>query len=306
MPKPSASRRSAFTLIELLVVIAILGALIGLLLPAVQKVRAAASRLQCQNNLHQIGVACHAFHDANGWLPPGYTATSVYPTTSPGWGWGAYLLPYIEQEPLYRQINFSLPLEGQPAIQTIVKLYICPSDNPPYSSFVVTDATYGTVCLAAPSSYAATCGDDYTDVDDPTGSGVFYRNSRTRLTDITDGTSQTAMIGDRSWVQAQGIWAGAPNNGVMRPGPRNNWQTANAPAPCLVLAHNNWINITTDSDGGLDDFSSQHPLGANILFADGSVRFVRSITSDYYGPTHLGWMALGTRAGDDMTNGVGE
>ena len=199
MPKPSASRRSAFTLIELLVVIAILGVLIGLLLPAVQMVRTAAARLQCQNNLHQIGLACHAYHDANEVLPPGYTAASVYPATSPGWGWGEYLLPYIEQEPLYRQINFSLPLEGQPAIQTIVKLYICPSDNPPYSAFAVTDATYGTICLAAPSSYAAICGDDNTDVDDPTGSGVFYRNSKTRLTDIMDGTSQTAMIGERDW-----------------------------------------------------------------------------------------------------------
>jgi prepilin-type processing-associated H-X9-DG protein/prepilin-type N-terminal cleavage/methylation domain-containing protein len=298
--------RGAFTLIELLVVIAIIGTLIGLLLPAVQKVREAAARIQCQNNLKQIGLACHAYHDAYQVLPPGYTATATYPATSPGWGWAAYLLPYIEQQNLYQQIDFTKPVETQAAIKTVISVYLCPSDIPPTGPFAVTDATFGTICMAAPSSYAASCGDDYTDVDDPTGSGIFYRNSRTRLTDITDGTSNTVMIGERAWVNAQGIWAGAPNNAVFRPGPRNTWQSTTAPAPCLVLAHNNWINITTDADGGLDDFSSQHPGGANILFADGSVRFVYSITSDYYGPIHLGWMALGTRAAGDMTNGVGE
>jgi prepilin-type N-terminal cleavage/methylation domain-containing protein/prepilin-type processing-associated H-X9-DG protein len=306
VPKPSSSCRSAFTLIELLVVIAIIAILIGLLVPAVQKVREAAARLSCQNNLHQIGLACHAYHDSNNVLPPGYTATTAYPGTAPGWGWAAYLLPYIEQQNIYQQIDFTKPVESQAAIQYVVKVYLCPSDNPPRAPFTITDVTFSTICMAAPCSYAASCGDDFTDVADPTGSGVFYRNSTTRLTDITDGTSQTTLIGERAWVQAQGIWAGAPTNAVLRPGPRNTWQSTLAPAPCFALSHNNWINITTDADGGLDDFSSQHPGGVNILFADGSVRFIRSITSDYNGPTHLGWMALGTRAGGDLTNGVGD
>ena len=298
----AGSRRGGFTLIELLVVIAIIGILIGLLLPAVQKVREAAARIQCENNLKQIGLACHSYHDANQGLPPGYTATAAYPSTSPGWGWQAYLLPYIEQGNLYRQIDFTAPVESQPAIQTMVKTYLCPADMPPPSPFAVTDAAFGTICTAAPSSYAATCGSDASEVDDPDGNGVFYRNSHTRLTDITDGTSTTTLIGDRAWVDTEGIWAGAPNGAVTRPGPTNPWTTAVGPAQCLILAHNNWINIKTDADGGLDDFSSKHFGGANLLFADGSVRFIRSITSD--DPVHLAFWAMGTRAGGEVVQGV--
>src|SRR5436305_7749744 len=102
--------RPAFTLIELIVVIAIISILIGLVLPAVQKVREAAISLGCKNNLHQIGVACQTYHDANQVLPPGYRATMPYVDgvgdTSPGWGWQAYLLPYLDQDPLFRRIDF--------------------------------------------------------------------------------------------------------------------------------------------------------------------------------------------------------
>jgi len=303
MPTCARNHR-AFTLIELLVVIAIIAIMIGLLLPAVQRVRESAARIQCRNNLRQMGLACHGFHDVYKVLPPGYTATSQYPSTSPGWGWAAYLLPHLEQQNLYQQIDFTKPVESQAGIQSIVKVYLCPSDIVPPGTFAVTNATLTTLCTAAPSSYAATCGSDYSDVDDPTGNGIFYRNSLTRLTDITDGTSNTTMIGERAWANANGIWAGAPNNALMRPGTRNNWQSATAPAPCLVLAHNNWINITSDADGGLDDYSSNHFGGANLLFADGSVRFIRSITGDYYGPLHLAYMAMGTRDAGDLTEGV--
>jgi prepilin-type N-terminal cleavage/methylation domain-containing protein/prepilin-type processing-associated H-X9-DG protein len=290
--------RHGFTLIELLVVIAIIAILIGLLLPAVQKVREAAARMSCMNNLHQIGLACHSFHDVNGALPPGYLATAYYPDTSPGWGWGAFLLPYIEQDNVYRQINFSQPLETQPVIQTMIKVYLCPSDSPPPSAFPITDATFATITLAAPSSYAATVGQDASDVADLTGDGIFYRNSRTRLTDITDGASQTTMIGDRAWSQTKGIWAGAPSGGVTRAGVRNPWPFATGPSPAFVLVHNNWINITTDADGGLDDFSSNHTGGVNLLFADGAVHFLHSITSD--GQQRRDFWALGTRAGGEV------
>jgi prepilin-type N-terminal cleavage/methylation domain-containing protein/prepilin-type processing-associated H-X9-DG protein len=300
------SARPAFTLVELLVVIAIIAILIGLLLPAVQKVREAAARIQCQNNLKQIGLACHNYHDAHQGLPPGYLATMPYvdgaTDTAPGWGWGAFLLPYLEQDNLFRQIDLNQPVQTSPAIRVMVKAYLCPSDVPPMSAFPITDPTGATVALAAPSSYAATVGPDASDVADPTGLGVFYRNSHTRLTDITDGTSQTVMIGDRAWVDSQGIWAGAPSGAVLRPGPRNPWVNATAPAPTLVLAHNNWINIKTDSDGGLDDFSGYHGDGINVVFADGSVHFLHSITVD--GDQRRAFWAMGTRSGGEVVQGL--
>jgi prepilin-type N-terminal cleavage/methylation domain-containing protein len=293
--------RRAFTLIELLVVIAIVAILMGLLLPAVQKVRESAARLQCENNLKQIGLACHAYHDALQGLPPGYQATQPYKDgatdTSPGWGWSAFLLPYLEQENLARQLNFTQPIASSPGIQMVLKVYLCPTDVPPQLAFAILDATGTVLTYAAPSSYAATCGPDASDVADFLGQGVFYRNSHTRLVEITDGTSQTVLVGERAWVDSEGIWAGAINGGTMRPGPRNRWQTAIAPAPCLVLAHNNWINIKTDADGGLDDFSSYHVNGVNLLFGDGSVHFLQSITSD--GPEHQAFQALGTRSGGE-------
>jgi prepilin-type N-terminal cleavage/methylation domain-containing protein/prepilin-type processing-associated H-X9-DG protein len=299
-------RRRGFTLIELLVVLAIIAILIGLLLPAVQKVRESAARLKCQNNLKQMGLACHSSHDANGGLPPGYRSSGAYldggTDTAPGWGWAAFLLPFLEQDNLFRQINLTQPLQGQAAITTMLPVFLCPSDVPASAAFVLSDATFSPITSAAPSSYAATVGDDSSEADGPTGNGVFYRNSRTRFTDITDGTSQTVMIGDRAWTDTQGIWAGAPSGGVVRAGVRNPWQSATASAPIFVLAHNNWINIKTDADGGLDDFSSNHSGGVNLLFADGSVHFLRSITAD--GAERRAFWALGTRAGNEVIGGL--
>jgi prepilin-type N-terminal cleavage/methylation domain-containing protein/prepilin-type processing-associated H-X9-DG protein len=296
------SRRHAFTLIELLVVIAIIAILMGLLLPAVQKVREAASRIKCANNLKQIGLACHNYHDAQKTLPPGYLSLMPYSDgandTAPGWGWAAFLLPFLEQDNLYRQIDLSQSVAAAPAAQVVLPMFLCPSDVVSMTPFTVTDAVLSPVAVMAPSSYAATCGPDASDVADPTGAGVFYRNSRTRLTDITDGTSNTVMIGDRAWLQAQGVWAGAPPGGIMRAGVMNPWQMATGPAPNLVLAHNNWVNIRTDADGGLDDFSSNHTMGVNLLFADGSVHFIGSITAP--GQLHADFQALGTRSGGEV------
>jgi prepilin-type N-terminal cleavage/methylation domain-containing protein/prepilin-type processing-associated H-X9-DG protein len=304
--------RLAFTLIELLVVIAIIAILIGLLLPAVQKVREAASRTQCSNNLKQIGLALHLYHDNHGTLPPGYSAAGPYvdgaTDTTPGWGWATYILPYVEQGNLYNQFDLRQPVQQFPGIQTMLKGYVCPSDIVPTEPFVVSDAFGSPLALAAPCSYAACCGGDETDTADPRGKGIFYRNSRTRLTDITDGTGQTILAGDRACANALGIWAGAMNGGIMQRGPLNgNPGNSTEPAPCLVLAHSHLNNTSWDTDGGLDDFSSKHPGGSNILFADGSVRLVRSVPSDNpdgsYSPDSLIFQALGTRANGEVVPG---
>lgn len=307
--------RRAFTLIELLVVIAIIAMLIGLLLPAVQKVREAAARAQCTNNLKQIGLALHSYQDANQGLPPGYLANVPYSDgskdTAPGWSWAAFILPYLEQDNLGRQLNFALPVENAPAIQTMLKVYLCPSDPTPNSPFAVMDGFGTPRAKAAPCSYAACAGGDESETDGPSGRGVFYRNSHTRLTDITDGTSQTILVGDRAWSNAQGIWAGVIAGGVIRRGPLNRNpgnQAASGPAADLVLNHSHLNNPIGDADGGLDDFSSRHTGGSNVLFADGSVHFLRSIPSDNadgsYTADSLAFQALGTRSGGEVVQGL--
>ena len=116
MKQIGSRRRNGFTLIELLVVLAIVSVLVGLLLPAVQRVREAAARSQCGNNLRQIGLACQHYHDSFQVLPPGYRASAPYvdgaTDTSPGWGWAAFLLPHLEQDNLYRQLYFRAPVSG--------------------------------------------------------------------------------------------------------------------------------------------------------------------------------------------------
>jgi len=316
----SASNRRplhGFTLVELLVVIAIVGVLVAMLLPAVQAAREAARRSQCADSLRQIGLALLNHHDSQRHFPPGYSALPRYrdgaTDTTPGWGWAAFILPYIEESSLNQMINSKVAIEDprhSAAIQTRVSLYLCPSDLPPDSAFSILDATGATLASAAPASYSACIGGDESGTSDADGLGIFYRNSRTRIAEILDGTSKTILVGERSWSNAKGIWAGAISGGVCQRGDQNPNPTTGAssyPAATLILSHSHLNNATTDPDGGLDDFSSRHPEGSNFAFADGSVRFLRSVSGDQadggYSPDGVIFQALGTRENGEMIPG---
>src|SRR5262245_10349353 len=318
-------RRMAFTLIELLVVIAIIAVLIGLLLPAVQKVREAAARTSCQNNLKQIGLGLHNYHDARSLLPPGFTATAAPGgDVAPGWGWSFYILPYIEQDSLYRsQAEQNQSVRDSALLGQKVKIYRCPSDTQneafqlrgPGGTFLTT--TTGAPLLAAPCSYAAIVGGDETEVTvgDELGTfhGCFFRNSRIRMTDIIDGSSHTGFAAERACGITQGTWPGAISGARMRLGAANPAYILNPDQdydPDLFgLIHSNWINATNDQsdDGGTDDSSSFHPGGANHLMGDGHVIFLRNIGGMKGSPAtadRLAYWALGTRADGDSTAAI--
>ncbi len=318
--------RRGFTLIELLVVIAIIAVLIALLLPAVQAAREAARRAQCVNNLKQMGLALHNYHDALLTFPPGYIAASKFidgeTDTSPGWSWASMILPQLDQSPLFWSINVGLPVQAPAnttSVQISLNVFLCPSDQVPGPTFAVTDGFGNTVATVAPTSYADCTGSDAADValglnNDGLGNGLFYRNSAIRIAAITDGTSQTVMLLERAWGDSEGTWTGAIAGGYIVRGPFNPCPGASAAtwlAPCLVQAHCHMINTNSDSDSGLDDPSSFHPGGANVLFSDGSVHFFKSITSDAgvnpdgstrYTPSSLIFQALGTRAGGEVVS----
>ncbi len=318
--------RHGFTLIELLVVIAIIAVLISLLLPAVQAAREAARRAQCVNNLKQMALALHNYHDAMLAFPPGYITASKFidgeTDTSPGWGWASMILPQLDQAPLFSSINVWLPIQvpaNTTGTQTNLNVFLCPSDQIPGRTFAVTDGFGNTVATVAPSSYAACTGNDAADValglnNDGSGNGLFFRNSLIRMAAITDGTSQTIMLQERAWGDSEGTWPGAIAGGVILRGPLNPCPIGGDAAylaPCLVLLHCHLLNTDSDFDGGLDDPSSFHPGGANAVFADGSVHFLKTVSSDAgvnpdgstrYTPSSLIMQALGTRAGGEVVS----
>ncbi len=295
-------RRTAFTLIELLVVIAIIAVLIGLLVPAVQKVREAAARLQCKNNLKQIGLALHSYHDRMGGFPSGYTSAVAADGSDvgPGWGWAAALLPDVEQDNLYRQITFAKDIRDPAnafARTRPLKVFKCPSDQL-LDTFVVNDAGGQALAEVAHANYVGMFGTPEITDNGGAGNGVFFRNSRVRIGDITDGTSNTLMVGERSSDLALATWTGAVTGGVVPP--RRPSALGAEGAPVLVLGHTGEAaegHTPNNAINHVDDFASRHTQGVNFLFGDGSVRNI----NDRISP--VAWEALGTRAGGEPVSG---
>jgi prepilin-type N-terminal cleavage/methylation domain-containing protein/prepilin-type processing-associated H-X9-DG protein len=329
MPR-TPSRRSAFTLIELLVVIAIIAVLIGLLLPAVQKVREAAARTKCMNNLKQIGLACHNFENANGALPPAGT----YPiggTSADSYSVHARVLPYIEQASLYQLVDLSASAISQPTVTSQrIAIYVCPSEqndlprtsNPP----------------RYPMTYGVNVGTWF--VWDPTtgtgGNGAFPMVPTTavkgnKITDFPDGTSNTVGFAEVKAYTSYLLGTGAQGPNTPPPGSTADILalggkfTANAHTGwtegqtfqtglTFVFPPNTGVPFVNPADGltyDVDYVSSRdgssgtklsyasvgarsyHTGGVNALFMDGSVRFVTGTIPQ------ATWRALGTRDGGE-------
>jgi prepilin-type N-terminal cleavage/methylation domain-containing protein/prepilin-type processing-associated H-X9-DG protein len=264
VPRSSGPIRKAFTLIELLVVIAIIAILIGLLLPAVQKVREAAARTTCQNNFKQFGLGMHNFNDVNGRLPEGWVVNpAVANTPSPGWGWGTLILPFIEQDPLY---NFLAPVLVAPfpqmpaptatnGYQTRLKIFRCPSDP-------------GTDINVAHNNYGRS---NYVINREVSGPAVNNLPAHMAIQQIADGSSNTILVGERDSVwNVAAIWPGRSTSTTAsfegRPGRGINIRfTAAEGAPNPTNP-----GVTCKRLG----WSSLHTNGCNFLFGDGRVIFV--------------------------------
>jgi prepilin-type N-terminal cleavage/methylation domain-containing protein len=279
-------RRPGFTLIELLVVIAIIAVLIALLLPAVQSAREAARRIQCTNNLKQIGLGLHSYHSANNVFPIGYVAWPNADTnvTSPGWGWASALLPMLDQQPLYSATNLAPPIEdptNSTTRTTALAVFVCPSDRFT-GRFTMTDVNNRPIADAQTNSYAGNFGRDVNIANNPSGgNGMFMRNLAFGVQNVTDGTSQTITVGERGSLLTQVPWAGAINGGICRvtPGsPSLSTRTKTAPVEPLARADTGG-GTSTDLFFDPDDFYSPHPAGLNFLLCDGSIRFIKSSIS---------------------------
>jgi prepilin-type N-terminal cleavage/methylation domain-containing protein len=307
-------RRNAFTLVEVMVVIAIATILMGVILPAIQKVREAANRMICLSNIRQIGLALHNYHGDYHAFPSGFIAqtpaqlgqymSNVETDYAPGWSFFALLLPYLEQDKLAQQIDYALPImhpTNKMARETFVKLYICPSDTfprlvniydcgptqwaaPNSYSYPPATSPLTTLGQASVCSYAGCLGT--LGYEEQPFNGIFHRNSRVRFADITDGTSHTIGIGERTSQFSENSWVGPVWQQETVYAPTAPRYDPNQPSlqcratPTAVLVHVRLTSLQPNHPSNSPgSFFSSHRGGAHFLNMDGSCRFISSFVS---------------------------
>lgn len=294
-------KSSGFTLIELLVVIGAIALLVALLVPAIQAARETSLRSSCTNNLRQIGVALQSYEGSHRSLPSGYISEFVAggTDTGPGWGWAALLLKHLEETSLSSLLRFDRPIEDFANEQvriTPLAVYLCPSDPaPPTWEALRDDPSRTKICDVASANYVGMYGNSEPGVD---GSGLFFRNSRVRLREITDGTSQTIAVGERSHALGESTWVGSVTGALLAPGPADGIGTYEIEhGATMVLGQAGEHKSPGDPTGEADMFHSLHRGGTNFVFADAHVSF---LTAEMDAEV---FEALATRAGGEPISG---
>ena len=259
-------RKSGFTLVELLVVIAIIGILVGMLLPAIQRVRESARRTECSNNCRQLGLAVLNYETGHQAFPPGWVAGNAGNALSePGWGWMSKILRFVEAGNVQNQIDFKVAIDDPmhtDIIQQVVPVFLCNSDSSPRVVNLGKHVEHGAhrvisrkqhahqELLVGRSNFSGCFGS--TEIEDSpfAGNGVFYANSKTSISDIRDGASNTIMIGERTNEIGAVSWVGVVGE-------------VDEPMARIVATADHAPN---DRDGHFEDFRSSHPTGINVTF----------------------------------------
>ena len=305
--------RRGFTLVELLVVIAIIGILVALLLPAVQAAREAGRRSSCSNNLRQIGIGLHNYHDALGSFPCGWIEV-VETTNYETWGWGALMLPYIEQQPLHQSLGVIradmhqvIQVQGntvKPNIEMSIKTFMCPSDTgwagrgQVHQNRHFDDGVGVTAASIAPlrpgvSNYPGVMG-HRRGAGLVINSGILYGRSAVTISNVIDGTANTFAVGERDTHYCRsGSWVGVRNP-----------EGAGSRGVHVVAGHseaklNQDTNVIgwNNNNGCGEGFGSLHPNGAQFVLCDGAVRFVSDNINHFY-------VGSGANANININNGT--